>query len=313
MAMTFLEIVNKVLSTTGLSKRLDSVIGLDADSVEAEVVGFVQDAQLDTSRKIPNIPHYYFGTVTTVDDTTATASASSGNTLTLTAAGQAAWVGRILKVDGDNMIYRILNIAGTTLYLGDFAGNAIDYRNTAISSNKTVRIAQNRYLLPKNFKRPISTMDFFNDDQLAYLGPEEFDYQRLKVDSRFWQLGKPKRYTIFTTNLDQTTGSQRFYAEFDPIPDDIYHYPFRFEGTPTRMEADSDVSGLMDDYESAIVARSRYYVYKFLKRDMEMATVEMSEWNDIFKDQQKNPVGSADKFQMQPVTHRAHWSEAYDA
>ena len=316
--MNLLDMVNKVMTTTGLGAAVDTVENLDPNSDAHTVSSFIRDAQLDLSRKIPNASLSFYGNLSTVastDTSLSGAGAVNGLNYLTVATANPTWAGRMVHVEGDSLLYRILSIDGAPsykIYLADLAGNPVDYRGDTAASG-TVTVMQDRYLLPVNFKRPISTQDFFGSDVMAHLSPEEFDVQKFRVDGAPFLEGRPTRFTIFGSSRVSGDESPRYYVEFDPIPDDVYHYPFRYEGSPVTMKRDGDISGYTVEYEMAIVTRARYYVYRYRLMNLESAAVEDRDWKDIVGDQRKNPVSSKGVAYMQPYSSRAHYSRAYDA
>lgn len=311
--MTLLEIVNRVISTTNCGVTISTVAGLDPDSDEWKVYSFVRDAQLDVSRDVPNAPLFFHGSISTVDDISVDDMTVTNGATSMTVTGAAStWIGRILYITGDEQMYRVINVSGTTVYFGDINGNALAYQGTTKTATAQVRIAQDRYLLPTNFKRPITFNDFFTGSRLSFERPEDFDNIKFDVNGGGFYVGTPERYTIYSTDTSTTPGVVRYYIEFDPIPDDVRHYPFRYEGSPTLMEADGDISGYTPEYEQAIIFRTRYYIYRFIKMNMDQANIELAEYRKATTDQQKSDVAGNAVVYVKPMTYRDHFSGAYD-
>jgi hypothetical protein len=341
--VNFLEIVNNIISTTGVGKKITTVENLNPDSDEELIVGFTRDAQTDLSRDVPQAPLFFNGNISTIDDedisdsfpdedgdtvgdssmqlTTATATVTGTATALLTV--NANWPGRLFHVVGDSQWYRMLSVTAAspgTITLAGMDGKQINYRGatdsvaggqqTVDGEGKQAKIGQDRYLLPKNFKRPISVNDFFGQGRLEYLRTEDYDVRIFDAANGSRTFAKPEVFTIFSTVLDD--GSPRYYIEFDPIPDDIYHYHFRYEGSPSLMETDDDVPGYPPEYEAALIFRGRYYVYRYIKKQLDDAQFELGEYTKIVNDQRKTDVANNSHVQLQPQTARAHFARAYD-
>lgn len=308
--MTLKQMVNDVISTTGIGHTISTVAGLDPDSDEAKVVSFIRKAQLDVSRKVPNASLKFTGSITTLarvqlSSTTVTNASSS---VTLNAAGDPAYAGRLAHVQGDSGVYRVLKVVSTTLTLADLAGNEVAYSGTT-STTATLEIAQDRYQLPANFKLPHNFNQFWGPGLMTYYSPERFDDLRFEQGTTVWEVGNPDYFTIFS--VEMASGEPRHLVQFWPIPKEAKSYPFRYEGSPSLMEADSDVSGYHPEYEQAILTRARYYVYRFIARDDVQWQAELGDWRDIFGDQMKNPVVAGESPQLQPQTSKEFWENAY--
>lgn len=336
--MNFLEIVNNVIHTTGVGKKLTTVENLTPDSDEDMIVRLVRESQNDMSRDLPQAPLFFNGNISTIDDEDVADSFASGtssiqltngsNEITGTTTDvltvDANWTGRLLHISGDSQWYRVHSVRAAegspssddeagAIILSDMAGSKVNYRGTTDApddgSGKTVTISQDRYLLPKNFKRPISLNDFFGMGTLRYLPTEDYD-QRVFTQNkgtRFTQ--KPEVFTIFSVALQD--GKPRYWVEFDPIPDDVYHYHFRYEGSPSLMEVDVDVPGYPPEYEAALLFRARYYVYRYIKKTNDDAQIELAEYTKAIAAEQKSDVAQNARVQFQPMTSRDYWRQAY--
>jgi len=312
--MTFLDLVNKVIATTGTGHVLQTLAGLSSDSDEALVLSFVQDAQMDLSREVPNAPLQYNGSMSTVEvvDITDCDVTKGSSTVTVSAPTISAdWVGRLFNLTRDSQVYRIksVDIAGLTITLMDFAGAEANYRNTT-GTELVAKVAQDRYLLPANLKRPIGLNDFFGEGRIKYMRTEEYDQIKFDQNDGSFLTGGPRRFTIYSTIIEE--GDPRFYLEFDPAPDEVRHYPFRYEGLVSKMEIDSDVSGYQDEYEVALIMRARYYTYRYIKMDMNQAQMELMEYQRLVGQQVKSDLGGHGAVFFTPYTARSHYERAYD-
>jgi len=336
--MNFLAIVNNIISTTGAGKKIATVENLDPDSDEQLIVDFVRDAQKDLSRDVPQAPLFFNGSITTINeekisdsfpdedaDTIGDSSlqlTNGSNDVTGTATANLTtntdWPGRLFHVTGDSQWYRVHSVASAspgTVTLADMAGNKAVYRGTTDTSatdgeGKQAFIGQDRYLLPVNFKRPISLNDFFGMGSLEYLRTEEYDSRVFDVARGTRIFDKPQVFHIFSVQIED--GEPRYVLEFDPIPDDVYHYHFRYEGSPSIMQLDVDVSGYPPEYEQALLFRGRYYVYRYIKKTIDDAQFELAEYNKIVSAEQKSDVAQNAAVLFQPQTNRAFYSRAYD-
>jgi len=310
--MTYLELVNRVVSTTGVGRVVDTLDGVQDDSDMALIKGFVRDAQLDVSRAVPNAPLQYHGTISTVEETSVEGVAvTEGNaTVATTTATDSSWIGRIFHVTRDSEVYRVRTVpTGFTFTLGDLAGNEITYRGET-ASGLVGKIAQDRYLLPTGFKRPITLTDFFGAGKVQYKSPEDYDLIKFDRNGGTYNTGVPIRFTIYSKKMEE--GDPRYYVEFDPVPDKVRRYPFRYEGVVTQMEVDSDHSGYLAEYEMALLFRARYYVYRYIKMDMNQAQFELAEFERVVGQQQKRDISGNGAVYLNPYTAREHYETAYD-
>ncbi len=326
--MTLRELVNKAITTTGVAHAIDTVNNHDPDTDIAKIIGFARDSQLDVSRAIPNAPLWFDGAITSVarinmQDHLATTtegdiqvtngsstvdSADAGNALT----PLAAWVGRLIHIVEDAETYRVFSVdlGNETVTLADMAGNEINYLGTT-RTGVTAYIAQDRYILPENFKLPNTFHQFWGPGVMEWLSPQEFDRFRFEAAGLIFKVEDPSHFSIKSVQI--TAGQARYMVEFYPIPLNIRTFPFRYEGSPTLMEADNDVSGYPAEYEAAILFRLRYYIYRFIMKSTEDAGIELQEYRLIVDDQRKNPVAAVEVARIVPETSRDHWNAAFES
>jgi hypothetical protein len=338
--------LNSVIRDTGVALPVDTVSGLDPGSQQGLALKYLQYAQRDTSRKTPQASLRFTGSITTIAKVNLHEqfSPTTQNGLTVVngspqVAGcsdhnllvQSSWLGRLFHVDTDTQVYRVGSVDPGNFFfkLADFGGVEVNYngidRSTDTSDDPvditdaydadntyaTAFLYVDRYLLPENFKAPIGAWQNLLDPRiLKYLPDEKFDRMiRDEAGSVVTSADSPTHYTIRTaTTVDSAV---RYYVEFWPIPDEERLYPFRYEGSPSIMKSDGDSSGYDHNYEDAILAKARHYIYRLLKNEPEQAAEEFRLWAEIVGDQQKNPLART-SVQMAPETFREHWEGAYD-
>ena len=345
-----IDIVKQVANETGAEIPPETVEGVDPASRIGLVIRAVQQAARDTARKFPVADLRFRGSLTTVakvnlheafgdfggdgvDDNalcvvngSSKVSGASDHDLEV----DASWKGMLFHVAGDNQVYRVLSVdlveksflladlAGVeTNYNGttkstDSAGAAVDITDAYVATNSyaTAQLAQNRYLLPANFKAPIGSFENLVDPKvMRYRSDEMFDnYVRNERGSVFL-LGSPDTYTIRTAEM--VSGRPRLYVEFYPYPSEIRNYPFRYEGYAQKMTKDDDSSGFTEEMEDALLARAKYHVFKNVTKKPEMAAIEDALWREIVGDEQRNPIHQ-ESAQFQASSYSEHFENAYD-
>ena len=139
---------------------------------------------------------------------------------------------RAFQVSGDGYVYRIKDVlTPTTIELNRAWLSA----SITTADEKTFTIAADRYALPIDFDRGTGDINsFFGNYRIKPINPNEF--QELRSSNPGIQTDDPSYWTIYDTNVGQTTQLLHFH----PYPSTARLLTFTYQSQHPEINSDND-------------------------------------------------------------------------
>jgi hypothetical protein len=144
----------------------------------------------------------------------------------------ATYIGRAIKIQTCEYVFRIVDVTGTT----QLELNRSWFEDSITASDEaTFHIAMDQYVLPVDFDRPIDDFSsFLAPYEINPVDPSEFQERRRRRSGML--IDQPKVFTIYGLNEAQTA----MVIHFDPYPDEVTILDFPYIKIHPEIDSDND-------------------------------------------------------------------------
>lgn len=213
------------------------------------------------------------------------------------------YIGRAIKVSGDQYYYRIvacLTPTSVTLH------RAWQNDDVAPADERTFQIATDRYALPDDLDRPIDDWQaFFSPYGIAAVSPDEF--RKRRRDEPGLVVGEPTIYTIWGLNDGETV----MLVHFHPFPRYKRMFEYQYIRIHPSINSDNDKILWPRKYRAAIEDMT----YQLCTRDFEddnKSQQLLIEMINAYNVQAANPTVTGSALRLRPKkTIRTSFQNAY--